>query len=229
MPLGAEAANIPFFRGMTAAQRARLAVASSVRVFARGEVVFRDDDPSQAFGFVLRGRVKLTKTAHDGSSVILQTPGRGRLICAVAVCKAQPFCCTCLAMEDDTEILFVERGELLEVIGGNNAAALGFVREVCECNEASCQRIEVLGSKTIERRIAMLLLKLAEHSGTALPEGATRVPIALSRQELAALCGTTLETAIRVMSSLKRAGIVRTVARGFVIDDMDELRTRANP
>jgi CRP/FNR family transcriptional regulator len=219
--------GVPFLKGLAPADRKALVAASAVRVLSRGDSAFTEQEPARALHFVLRGRVKLTKQAQDGSTIILQTPGPGRLICPLAVCGDEAFCCACVAMEDGTEILVVDREQVLELFEDATGASLSFVREVCACQFGSCQRIEVLASKTIERRIALLLLKLAESTGRELPDGTTRVPVALSRQELASLCGTTLETAIRVMSAFRRASIVRTVARGFVIDDLAALRARS--
>ncbi len=49
------------------------------------------------------------------------------------------------------------------------------------------------------------------------------LPLQLSRQDLADLCGTTIETAIRVMTRLGREGVVRAAARGLVIVDRPRL------
>ena len=47
--------------------------------------------------------------------------------------------------------------------------------------------------------------------------------LALSRQELADLTGTTIETAIRIMSRWGKDEIVRTEKDGFVLIDKDSL------
>ncbi len=220
-------AAIPFLRALRVRDRERLRAAASLRRLARGALVFREGDGTSAFTFVTRGRVKLLKTASDGVNVIIQTPGPGHLVCLGAVSGSAPYCCTCTAMEDGTEVIDVPRSLLTAVLDSGNGAARSFMCLAAECAVASCQRIEVLGLQTVERRIARLLLRLAEASGVPLRDGAVRVSVALSRQDLAALCCTTAETASRVMSALRRAGIVRTAARGFVVTDPQALRHRA--
>ena len=74
-----------------------------------------------------------------------------------------------------------------------------------------------------ESRAARLFLTLAERMGRKTPEG-TVIPLALSRQELADLLGTTLETAIRLMSRWQKEGVVITNAEGFVIPDVNALQ-----
>ena len=50
----------------------------------------------------------------------------------------------------------------------------------------------------------------------------------LSRQELADLTGTTIETCIRIMSRWQKDEIVRTEKDGFVVVSRDALEEAAN-
>lgn len=73
------------------------------------------------------------------------------------------------------------------------------------------------GSK-VETRFAHLFLKLGERMGERRPEG-LYVSMPLSRQELADLTGTTIETFIRLMSRWGKEGIVLTEKDGFLVAD----------
>ena len=53
--------------------------------------------------------------------------------------------------------------------------------------------------------------------------GGTFIPLALSRQELADMTGTTIETCIRIMSRWNKDAVVRTEKDGFVVIDAAEL------
>src|SRR5262249_54265139 len=57
--------------------------------------------------------------------------------------------------------------------------------------------------------------------------GGTFIPLALSRQELADMIGTTIETAIRIMSGGGKDNLVRTGKEGFVVVDRAALETMA--
>ena len=78
----------------------------------------------------------------------------------------------------------------------------------------------------VEARIARLFLKLADSMGRPAGDG-TAIPMALSRQELADLTGTTIETCIRVMSRWGKDEIVRTEKDGFVLLDKAALEELA--
>jgi CRP/FNR family transcriptional regulator len=84
---------------------------------------------------------------------------------------------------------------------------------------------ELTGSH-VEPRFARLFLKLADEMGRR--EGdRTVIPITLTRQELADLAGTTIETCIRIMSRWNKQDIVTTGKAGFVIVDRRTLEALA--
>jgi CRP-like cAMP-binding protein len=74
-----------------------------------------------------------------------------------------------------------------------------------------------------EHRAGRLFLTLADRVGLPKDAGA-HVPLTLSRQEIADLIGTTLETAIRLMSRWQKEAIVLTEKSGFTIPDLGVLR-----
>ena len=79
---------------------------------------------------------------------------------------------------------------------------------------------------SVEARAARLFLTLAERGG-AEREGKTFIPLALSRQEIADLIGTTLESAIRLMSRWQKDELVLTEKDGFVIASAEALKAAA--
>lgn len=78
----------------------------------------------------------------------------------------------------------------------------------------------------METRFAHLFLKLADRMGRPSPDG-TFIPMPLSRQELADLTGTTLETCIRIMSRWGKESVVRTEKDGFNLLDRRTLERLA--
>lgn len=219
-----EAADrVPFLRALPAADRERLRPYTELRRMARGERVWRQGDPTASFAFAVRGRIKLVKTNEGGREVILALCGPGELLCAPVVCSFAPYCCAAVAMEDDAEVAVVPRRDVLELLERSPVAARAFLREVTGRGMHLCERVEQLSTGLVERRIATLLLRLAEQVGVPRGEEGIWIPIELSRQDLADLCGTTIETAIRTMTRLGREGVVSSAARGLVVRDRPAL------
>ena len=88
-------------------------------------------------------------------------------------------------------------------------------------------RLTELSGGRIEGRLARFLLKLATDMGQRREDGVF-IPLALSRQELADMIGTTIETSIRIMSRWGKDGVVRTDKDGFLIVDRAALETVAH-
>jgi CRP/FNR family transcriptional regulator len=87
---------------------------------------------------------------------------------------------------------------------------------------SGANRLAELTGGRIEPRFARLFVKLANEMGR--PErGGIFIPLPLSRQELADMTGTTIETCIRIMSRWGKENIVRTEKDGFVVVGRQEL------
>ena len=220
--------RVPFLRALSPADRELLAPYAELRTMTRTEALWSEGQPSGEFAFVVRGRMKMVKAAHSGRQTILEMGAPGDLLCANAVCGYLPYCCSGVCMEEGTEIVILPRRDVLALVERSPMAARAFIREVTGRGVSMCQRVEELAGVKVEQRIAMLILRLADRAGVPLQDGAIRVPIPLSRQDVADLCGTTIETAIRVMSGLRKKGVVKNAARGFVVDNREALEAIVN-
>jgi CRP/FNR family transcriptional regulator len=130
-----------------------------------------------------------------------------------------------VAIEPSSCIL-VRRTELFSLIdhhpGFARALLSGMALRIVELT----RRIPEVAGGRVETRFAHLFLKLADRLGQ--PRGEARfVPMALTRQELADLTGTTPETCIRVMSRWGKEGLVTTERDGFLVHDRAALERLA--
>jgi CRP/FNR family transcriptional regulator len=87
-------------------------------------------------------------------------------------------------------------------------------------------RLAELTGGRIEARFARLFVKLADQLGKPGGQG-TFIPLTLTRQELADLVGTTIETAIRVMSRWHKDEVLLTEGDGFRLIDRRALESLA--
>jgi CRP/FNR family transcriptional regulator len=75
----------------------------------------------------------------------------------------------------------------------------------------------------VEQRIARTLLKLGQTAGADSSEGRV-IELPLTRQDVADMTGTTVETAIRVMSKFRREELIFTRRGKVVLVDLDALQ-----
>lgn len=223
----AAVACVPFLRALPSKERERLRAYALVRRIPQGQPIWSLDETAHEFIFAISGHVKLMRPCENGREVIIDVGKPGELLCASAACAFAPYCCTCTALDRDVAVLVLPRRDVLHLLEQNPVAASAFVREATGRDIRLGQRIVELASGHVQQRVCALLLRLVEQAGTPLPEGQTRIALKLSRQDLADLCGTTLESAIRIMTRLSREGTVRTTASGFVVRDRLKLEALA--
>lgn len=215
----------PVFKRLTPPDRERIAARTSAKQFARGETIFSEGDPAEHFYLVVSGRVKVYKMTPAGKDVILEIFGAGDPLGAVAVYEGWPFPASAQALED-TVCLSIARRDFFELLEQHPSLVRGLLAGLTMRLVELTNRLAELTGGRVEPRFARLFLKLATQIGR--PErGGLFLPLALSRQELADMTGTTIETAIRIMSRWGKQQIVLTEKDGFVIVNRDELETLA--
>lgn len=207
----------PLFTRLGAEDLERLAAVTAVRHFPRGAVLFDQGADADQLFTIAAGRVKVVKLLAGGKELILEILGVGAPVGAVAAYEASPYPASAVALEDST-CLVISRSALFALLENCPSLVRGLLGGLSlRLTQLSARLTELAGSK-VETRLALLFLKLAAALGRDNGDG-VQVSLALSRQELASLTGTTLETCIRVMSRWSRAGWVRTEKDGFTVLD----------
>jgi CRP/FNR family transcriptional regulator len=216
----------PVFRNLVPADRQRVAEAATLRHYAKGDVIFEQGAPSDAFYTIASGRAKIFRMMPSGKDLILEVFGQGDPLGAVVVYTGRPFPATAVALEDTTCVV-IPRAVFFTLLEQHSSLVRGLMQGLTHRLVELTNRLAELSGGRIESRFARLFLKLAREMGTRAPDGVF-VPLPLSRQELADLTGTTTETCIRIMSRWGKEGIVRTEKDGFVVLDprgLEEIAT----
>src|SRR6478752_2840510 len=95
----------PIFSRLSPADRQAIAQVARVQEFAKGDTIFEQDSPSDAFYAITAGRVKIFKLMPSGKDVILEIFGPGDPLGAVAAYMDRPFPAGAVALEDTTCVL----------------------------------------------------------------------------------------------------------------------------
>jgi CRP/FNR family transcriptional regulator len=218
----------PFLRSLTPAQLDRLRPQARIRRLDPGGAVWTLDEPTHDFTFLVEGHVKLFRRREDGRDVILDIRGPGDLLCAGAVSACAPYCCAAKAVSADVVAVEVRRQDVQAILEECPPAAATFLRDAAAHEMRLTDRIVELSSGQVDQRIAAVLLRLADQLGVPSVRHEVRIPIKLSRQDLADLCGTTLESAIRTMTAFARDRAVTTLPTGFLVSNRGYLETLAH-
>jgi CRP/FNR family transcriptional regulator, nitrogen oxide reductase regulator len=183
--------------------------------FDKGESIFHEGDQSDRFWIVESGKVKIVKHSDTGKDLLVGVISAGEMFGEVAVLSHEPYPATAEAMEQ-TKALSLGRREFVDLVKRNPNIALQMINELGKRLKDAHEMMRSLALERVERRIAHILLKLAEKIGSQGPEGIV-INTPLTRQDIADMAGTTVETSIRVMSKLSKDGIVKSSGGRIVI------------
>jgi len=151
--------------------------------------------------------------------------GPGDPLGAVATYAGRPFPATAEALEDTT-CLAIPRPAFFALLEQHSSLVRGLLLGLTVRLVELTNRLAELSGGRVESRFARLFLKLSSEMGRP-DRGGAFVPLALTRQELADMTGTTIETCIRIMSRWSKEGVVRTEKDGFVVLDRETLEAIA--
>lgn len=194
--------------------------------WGEGDALYRVGDPAEHLYVLAAGRVKTTHPTPGGGEVITDVLVPGDLFGTLSTLgdpvhreTAEALTTSCALRMDLsafravlTEHPQVAMRVLDDVAARLAAARTGAVRSV---------------SGTVEQRVAAVLLRLADRVGHERHAGGTLLQLPLTRTDLAAMTGSTPESVSRVMSRLKRDGVVDSGRRWTSVLDRTRLAALA--
>jgi CRP/FNR family transcriptional regulator, nitrogen oxide reductase regulator len=224
MATGEQAAALksnPVFAALPAREIEALAGTAREDAYRAREYVFMEGDPARWLCLVISGRVKIVRHSRTGKDVVLELLGPGEIFGGVAVIEKRPYPAAAQAVEPTTvlkipaDVLTAASERHPDII---KEMALMIGRRLREAHDS----VKSLSVDPVEARLAATLLRLAERDGARTKAGLA-LPFHLTRQSLADMTGTTVETAIRVVSRWLKARLVIDEGGRLVIADKTAL------
>jgi CRP/FNR family transcriptional regulator len=191
--------------------------------YKKKETIFSEGDPSEWFYIVLEGKVKITKISQDGKEIILEIIPPRDFFGGVAVIRGFPYPANAIAMED-TEVIKISKSNLMKVLDRFPAVMYCMVQNLGDRIKGTHETLKNIALEKVSSRIASLLIKLSEQTGTKTKEGIL-INLKLTKQDIAEMVGTTVETSIRTISRLKKLGIITEKSGKITIKDIERLKS----
>ncbi len=199
-------AAVRLFRGVTAETLHVLATHFHPRRFARDAFLFLAGQPADTFHVLAEGRVKVVRDTEEGREVILRLIGPGDMFGGAGVWEEPVYPASAVATEHAVVLQMPSR-DFAALLDTHADLGRAMVRELALRLREAEARIRELQTERVERRIARVLLRLANKTGRKTAHGIV-LDTPLSRQDLAELAGTTLSTASRTLSAWDQRGII---------------------
>jgi len=178
------------------------------KLFGKDDYIFFEGDPSSWLGVVLEGRVKMIKHSGNGKDVVLDLIAPGEMLGEMAAFNGESRPATAQAMEP-TVVASIHQDDYIRLLKQYPALALRAIEELGRRLREAQETIKSMAVERVERRIARVLLKLAATTGSSNEDGVV-IELPLTRQDIAEMAGTTVETAIRTLSKFRKTGLIQT-------------------
>jgi CRP-like cAMP-binding protein len=212
------------FAGVERSVAQRLVEAAGTQSYVRGSALWCIGEYPHALLFVRSGLVKLTRPAARGRTAVCGLFGAHAILGELVLVKGMPYQNAATAATSNVVVISIPRPLVLESVRADPQLALNLFGAFEAKFTALNDKIDVLSAGSVEARLATMLLKLYTQFGDELADGTLRVGVPLSRQELADMVSTSVETAIRVLARWEREGTLISDSDGFTVGDLAGLQ-----
>ncbi|BBY99185.1 CRP-like cAMP-activated global transcriptional regulator [Mycolicibacterium fallax] len=213
------------FQGVDADAVTALAAQLQPVSFPRAHRVFREGEPGDRLYIIASGTVKIGRAAPDGRESLLALLGPADIFGELAIFDPGPRTSTVTTLTP-VEAVSMDREALHSWIVGRPEIAEQLLRVLARrlrrTNNALCDLIFT----DVPGRVAKQLLDLANRFGSP-DDGAMRIDLTLTQNELAQLVGSSRETINKALSDFAQRGWIRQQGRATWITDPAKLARRA--
>lgn len=191
-----------------------------LRHIRRGEALFHAGSPAANVYVILFGSTKLVRSNAEGKERIVHLLLRGEMFGAAVALQNGQFPVTAVGLEH-TGIIEIAAPVFKTVFMKHPKIGQTLVTQMSErIQQAHNDRI--LSFDSVDKRIAAFLADLLRRNCDRFGP-TTRIPVPLTRQDIADRVGTTVETVIRTLSDWSKDSLVVTERKQIEIPNVETL------
>jgi CRP/FNR family transcriptional regulator len=182
--------------------------------FSKGQPIWSAGEEPEAIWIVRSGRVNMCIESAEGCASIVQFCTKAQTFCPAAAIAGRPCPCTAIAATD-VKAVAIPRSRFMQVFEKMPSMAKSLLKQMApQFCEAHAQ--QAMCTAPVKSRLASLLDRLNKRFGGQ--------EIPFTRQELANMSGTTVETTIRTLSQWEKEGVIQSERGSFSIRHPEELQ-----
>jgi len=180
-------------------------VARQIVKFRRSEKIYSQGDRAKGVKYIQEGGVKLSVISEGGKEAVVAVLGPGDFF-GEGCLAGQPFCMGTATAIVPTSVLFIEKKEMMRVLGTEPAFSDLFISHMLTRNIRVEEDLVDQLFNSSEKRLARTLLLLARYGEEDRPHG---VLPTISQETLAAMVGTTRSRVNFFMNKFRKLGLIK--------------------
>lgn len=192
-------------RGMDAL--AQVSDERQLRIYKNKEVIFHEGSYPYGLLLINKGKVRTYKTNEDAKEYVTGLYKSGDYMGYLPLLRDTAYTESAMAM-DDTEIVIIPKNDFFALMHNNRDVSNRFIQMLSETLSAKEEALLHLAYDSVRKRVADALLQLKDKFQASNEDDPFKM--AVTRDHLASLVGTSKECVIRVLSDFKDEGLVET-------------------
>jgi len=218
-------AEVDIFCDLSPAEMDAIAAAAPMKTYAAGEVLFSPDNPVEMLFILKRGRVRIFRVSADGRALTtaIMTPGT---IFGEMVLLGQRMHDNYAEALDEAVVCVMSRSDVQRYLLSDPRIAARITAILGQRLVDMERRLSDTVFKSVRQRIATTLATLAGQERRYVVGSRTPV-VALTHQQIAALVGTSRETATKILDDFADRGLIRLGRGRITLLDMARIDAEA--
>jgi CRP/FNR family transcriptional regulator len=211
--------SVSYLSGLDRTTLLSIAHAAVRRDYESGQILFVEGETCAGMCLVQDGWLKIVKLSSDGREQILRVVGPGEVCNEVGVFACHPNPATGIALDAAT-VWIIESEAILRLLDQVPGLARAITQGLAERVLHLLGLVEDLSLRTVEERLARILLERAEAGTLHRHRWATQT-------EIAARLGTVPDVLSRALRKLADEDLIRVSRHRIEIVDREGLRRKA--
>ncbi len=205
-------------KGLSVRDLSTVASLCSDRLYAKGEVIFYQDDPATSLFILNRGCVRISVVNPNGREKIIGLFQTGDIFGENLL--TQPQRQVQATAHDECWVSIITRENFLRLIKEKPALAFNLIEILTMKLGEAREDIGALSFLDTENRVAKTLLKLGQEHGKSIvaEERLVKLKIPVSHEQLARMIGGNRPHISTIMSKFKKRGWVHYQGRKLLIN-----------
>jgi len=193
--------------------------------YLRGQTIFNEGNQPMGLFCISSGKVKLSQAGFEGKEQIIRLAKDSDILGYRALISGEAYSATATVIED-SKICLIPKDVFYELLQHNSKLTSGIMKLLADELKDAEDKITNIAQKPVLERLAETLLMLKEYYG--VEDNDNSLNITITREEIANIVGTATETVIRLMSDLRKEGMIKLDGKKIKIVKSDALLKLAN-
>jgi CRP/FNR family cyclic AMP-dependent transcriptional regulator len=207
---------------LTPVERAAVIAKGYRRRLARHDIIFRQGDAHQGITLIESGCVRQYYVAPSGREITLSYVNGGNFCGVPGMYERGTHSWTAEAASEEVRVLIIPPDALRVLLSTIPALAIGLVDGLVYKGKCYATLLQILGTRSMTKRLMRLVIMLAERYGTTEARG-VRIRSHFSHSELANMIGATRQWVSSNLRHLHKHGLICLNDGCIVILDSHQL------